>query len=547
MIVPDDITGSDILCLLFPSRFELASEKEASELLHRICYASLRDFDKPDNINTIRLTEDELKVVLHNRWCETSNLEVKARCNDVMSRHEKDKREKKIIASETYLIAFKRHADIEFLIRSITVRDFKAINTDEFLKDVLTTIHEYFDHPFWILEIIGALRKSYTIEDLKDLSKYIESEKNKSKENKDHRSEREYVKGQYLLEAISKHEYHKEMALSFENEAEETLNNKEENTFYLNLVGVFQEAYNEIFEIKKEEPILYTRLKDKLRKEKNNFMQMLSLGGVKNRITVPDDFKRNVDASIATIEINSLLDTLRLMIDTPFISKEEVEAYESSVKSASITQLMFGHSQLDGKGNTVGSTEPNEALRTEAHVYFRLRRFYIIQRYLYFHRWSKIKSEESEIYFLLEKSKPEFVNKDNIIIWAKGIHAGLNGDFITASFVLTPILENALLNMAEIKDGDITTLEKKRQLSPTLGSILPRLDTLFEDEVYFEISSFLQGEIDVNFRNNLLHGLFTHFEIERYAPYLWWLSIKIYFQSEMKTQKVNKSLVTHKL
>lgn len=96
IVIPDDITGSDILCLLFPSRSESASEKEAAELLHRVCFVSLRDLNKPDNINNIRLTEDELKVVLLNKWCESSNLEVKARCNDVMSRYDKDKREKNV-------------------------------------------------------------------------------------------------------------------------------------------------------------------------------------------------------------------------------------------------------------------------------------------------------------------------------------------------------------------------------------------------------------------------------------------------------------------
>ena len=161
-------------------------------------------------------------------------------------------------------------------------------------------------------------------------------------------------------------------------------------------------------------------------------------------------------------------------------------------------------------------------------MYSRQKRLYLIQEYLYLHKWSKIKTEEDFLYYYLRENKPEFVDEDNIIFWEKGIHAGLDGDFITASFILTPQVEHALYKIAQIKDGNITSLEKKRQLSPTLGAIIPILEDVFDEEVHFEISSFLQGEIDVNFRNKLLHGLFKHFEIEKYGPYLWWLSLKIY-------------------
>ena len=108
----------------------------------------------------------------------------------------------------------------------------------------------------------------------------------------------------------------------------------------------------------------------------------------------------------------------------------------------------------------------------------------------------------------------------------------MDGDFVTASFILTPQVEHALYKIAQIKDGNITSLEKKRQLSPTLGTIIPILEDVFDEEVHFEISSFLQGEIDVNFRNKLLHGLFKHFEVEKYGPYLWWLSLKLFFNDK---------------
>jgi len=92
-----------------------------------------------------------------------------------------------------------------------------------------------------------------------------------------------------------------------------------------------------------------------------------------------------------------------------------------------------------------------------------------------------------------------------------------------------PQLEHTLHNIAEIKNGNITTLERKRQESPSLGAIFPMLQNIIKEEALFEIESFLQSGIDVNFRNNLLHGLLTPFEIEKYGVYLWWICLRIYF------------------
>ncbi|OJV35356.1 MAG: DUF4209 domain-containing protein [Bacteroidia bacterium 43-41] len=530
MIIPEDLADNELLCYLYARTFNDSFERDTAKLLHRICYASLTDLDKPESIKMINLSNEDHETILNNHWDKSANMEVKARCNDVLSRFEKDKRNSKIIASESYLVAFQKHEDIEFLIRSITIRDFKSINTDAFLEEVMSAIYESFDHPFWIQKVVKSLKRSFPVEKLKDLSDYIESEKNQSKDNNRYGEEREYLQSQRLLNTITEYEFHKEMALSFEKEADTTVNNKKENTYYPNLVEDYQDAYNEIFQIKKQEPEIFERIKKKLLQEKSVFMEMLSCCGFKSKIEVPEDFIKSVDENISSTNISNFIQTINLMLSIPFVNMKEVNGYESATKRASITQSMFSHTQLDANGNKVGHASPQEGLRIEAHVYFRQKRLYIISRYIHLHQCAKIKSSEDFVYYFLSEKKPIYIEEDNLIFWTKGINAGLSGDFITASYVLMPQLEHALHNIAEIKNGNITTLEKKRQLSPTLGSILPKLKDVFKEEVYFEINSFLQGETDVNFRNNLLHGLFTPFEVEKYGRYLWWICIKIYFE-----------------
>lgn len=527
--IPNDLHNSELLCFLHPNRFQTEDEKLAIGLLHKICMANLTDFHDSNQIKDLILTAEEREIVLLHDWNISENIEVRSRCNDVLCRFEKDKRSIKEIASNNYLTAYKTFGEIEFLIRSITVRNIKIINTEDFLIEVVSVINEKFDSPFWIQKVIDSLKKSYSKEDLKKLCDYVKSKQKKSRDRGHYNEEREYIKAQYSLNVVSKQEFHKYMALSFENEADITSNNKQPHTFYPNLVDVYQNAYNEIYQIKIQEPKIFERLKEKLLQEKRIFMEMLSFCGIKYKIEIPEDFVNSVEASLSTIIIHSFFDTIKLMLSVPFISTNEINAYESAVRKASPVSSMLGRNQLDTNGNIIGIADHQKSLRTEAHIYFRQKRLYAIQTYLNLHQWSNIKSEEELIYYFLNDKKPIYIEDENLIFWAKGITMGLNKDFISASHILMPQLEHTLHNIAEIKNGNITTLERKRQESPSLGAIFPMLQNVIKEEALFEIESFLQSGIDVNFRNNLLHGLLTPFEIEKYGVYLWWICLRIYF------------------
>lgn len=531
IIVPKDLHGSKLLCFLHPNRFETEDKKQAVELLHKICMTNLTDFHKSNQIKDLILTEEERKLVLFHEWNNSENAEVKSRCSDVLCRFEKDKRFIKVIISNNYLVAYQLFGEIEFLIRSITVRDIKILNTDDFLKDILSAINDKFSHPFWIQRVVDSIKKSYPVEKLEKLCNYIECQKN-SLIDGNYSEKREYIKAQYSLKVISKQMFHKEMALCFENEADATVNNKEPNTFYPNLVDIYQNAYNEIFQIKNQAPEEFERIKGKLLQEKSDFMDMLSLCGIKTQIELSDDFIKSVEKSVSKITIGNFIDTINLMLSIPFMTSEEVSSYEAAVRKASPVSSMFGHNQLDKKGNVVGVAESEKSLKTEAHIYFRQKRLYAIWTYINLHQWSNIKSEEDFIYFYLQKEKPVYIEEENLIFWTKGIAAGLNKDFISASHILMPYLEHALHNIAEITKGNITTLEKKRQEAPSLGVIFPMLQGVIDEEILYEIESFLQNGIDVNFRNNLSHGLLTHFEIEKYGIYLWWICLKLYFEGK---------------
>jgi hypothetical protein len=532
--IPGNLHDSTLLCFLHPNRFESEEEKQAANLLHKICATNLSDFRESNRIEELILTEKERDIILVNEWNKSENKEVKARCNDLLCRYEIDKRKIKTETSNTYLSAYKEFGEVEFLIRAITIRDIKVINTDEFFQEILSLIHNKVIYPFWFNKLIDSLIKSYSIEKIKVLRNYIEEQRIKSISEKDFDKEREYIKALHTLKVFTKEELHKHNALSFENEADNITNNKKPDTFYPNLPDIYQNAYNEIFKIKKKEPLIFERIKEKLLKEKMVFMNMLSSFGVKIKFEVPESFVKDVEESIKHILISNFEDTIHIMLTIPFVSREEVNRYESLARKASpLFSSMFGSNHLDAKGNTIGAADPQTSLRTEAHVYNRQKRLYVIWTYVNLHHWSNISANEDFIFYYLKSQKPKFIEEDNLMLWARGITAGLNKDFITASHILMPQLEHTLHNIAEIKNGNITTLEKKRQESPTLGAILPKLKDVIKGEILFEIESFLQSGIDVNFRNNLSHGLFTPFEIDKYGIYLWWICLKLYFDKDI--------------
>lgn len=524
-----NLCHNEMLSAIDMNNIKSKEEEKAMLLLHRICDAHIFKQAIRNRIDNIELNDEDRELIVKYGWNQSENIEVRARCNEVLSRDATDKRSFKIAASESYLEAFKQYDKIGFIYRSISIRDFRAINTEVFLTDIISVITNGFNYPFWIKEIIELLKRSYPIEKLKPLSSYLESEKIKFKNTNKFREEREYIEAQFAIKTISGNQYHKELGLSHESEADMEVKNKKPNTIYPNIEGKYQKAYNEIYIIREKETPILERIKRKLLEEKKILMEATQKYGIKSKQSIPSSFKESIDNFIDSIEITTFENTIALMLSIPFAGGEEIKSYKNIVRKASFAASAFGHSKLDERGLTVGSEDPEISLHTEAHNYFRFKRMYAIDSYIRCHINNKVVTDGEELYNMLEELKPEFIEKSNLIFWTKGFLAGLNDDFITAAYILTPQLERALHNIAEIAKGNLATLEKKRQLSPTLGPILSNLKGVFDEEILFEIDSFLQGEIDINFRNNLLHGLLNPFEVLTHGVYLWWLCLKIYF------------------
>ncbi|WP_123873016.1 DUF4209 domain-containing protein, partial [Chryseobacterium contaminans] len=115
---------------------------------------------------------------------------------------------------------------------------------------------------------------------------------------------------------------------------------------------------------------------------------------------------------------------------------------------------------------------------------------------------------------------------------------GFQNNFILASHLLIPQIENSLKSIIESNNRNTILLSEDIQNDNTLGGILSTkengkmLDGICEKNLLLELNSFLIDGNSVNFRNKISHGLISPLEINYYGIYLWWLSLKMIVQAE---------------
>lgn len=116
-------------------------------------------------------------------------------------------------------------------------------------------------------------------------------------------------------------------------------------------------------------------------------------------------------------------------------------------------------------------------------------------------------------------------------IFIRGLHAGFHGDFVVATHLLTPQVENSLRYVLESQGVDVSNLlSDGTQPVKVLGAILGMAETrqIFGEALAFELRGCLIEKTGFDFRNRVAHG-FVH-EGECYSSAgvtVWWLVLRI--------------------
>lgn len=135
---------------------------------------------------------------------------------------------------------------------------------------------------------------------------------------------------------------------------------------------------------------------------------------------------------------------------------------------------------------------------------------------------------EADLRGLLAQSP--FVPEGRDALYAKGLWAGLQGDFTTATHLLIPQIEHSVRLALSERTGALTSnlksdgAQDEHDLNTTLRT--EAINTLFGEDIAFDLRALLIERFGSNLRNRFAHGLMHQSEFMAYdGVYLWWVCL----------------------
>lgn len=535
--IPSDIFENDLNFWLEQQTLLCQQEdKAAFVFLERISHAQMFERDRGECfpfIEEIKITAEEEKIIHKNDLINSENIEIKAYCLDLLRKKAKDKRGISAHASDAYLQLAVRTQSPWFLIRAITVRSIKAIKSAEFVYSISDNLK--WVHPNWYKQIAEEMKKTYSSDELQSVIAFI-SQRITQVDDLSHRdNERACLDALKELGSITDDDWHYRKALSFESELDYSNETKGENTILALAPQIAQDAFKEISFVWKKYNEVYNRIKDKLIKEQKFFAEMLGVIGVKETISVPQKVMENIDKCVHRMNLDNPIDLLAELASWPMVPAESYDRYcKQSAKASPMLSLAFGRSMLGDEGQNLGSADPKEALRIEAHRYFRNYSKCAVIKILHAY-WQKGNEldEESLIKRLLSEKSSQFIEPDRKYIWVSGFVSAIKDDFLAAVHLLTPQIERYLVKAAEHYCGSLKSYERTDHqdeggLMKALTCLKPHLEECMYEELYF----YLLNGADTNLRSNIAHGLWPANRVVEEGPYLFWLALKMCYREK---------------
>lgn len=118
-----------------------------------------------------------------------------------------------------------------------------------------------------------------------------------------------------------------------------------------------------------------------------------------------------------------------------------------------------------------------------------------------------------EVDFLNIAKQSSIVPPNRDVLFSKGLNAGYNHDYVIALHLLAPQIENMVrfhLKNAGVKTSTLDSrgIETENGLSTLVD--LPEMESIFGDDLTFELKALFCDPLGANIRNELAHGLISH-------------------------------------
>lgn len=321
------------------------------------------------------------------------------------------------------------------------------------------------------------------------------------------------------------------IALSFEHEAKDSIASGRGHSVAAHHLQSAIEAYRRIPGTQAEQERLHQLMLQYQEKSVSEF-------GHSSREL---DITRFVEEAYEKIKNKNFIDALLLLANIqPLPDYDHLEQQvENMVKEAPLMYL-FTTNILNPKGKIIGHRPPMmlsspeeiaEAKKAEAQ-HWALMEQNIIAAVIEPTRQFLMLEHNPNIEDILQVvTFNPFVPVGRELIFAKGLLAGLQGDYLSALHFLIPQIENSLrdlLNRINIITSSINSegIQEEFDLNRLLE--MPQLKQIFDNDVIFALQGVLVSRFGGNFRNKLAHGLLDTQDFYSYqSVYAWWLILHI--------------------
>lgn len=513
------------------SLIELNNRYPDSKLINAIktlCEIPLEEFNKNNYSDEILDDSSELE--------KCQNKEVLARWNEYLFK--KGRNDKQIHlrkAVSLYLDIFQLTSNNKYLIHALQI----VKMTKGIFKDKLPEIYKQgknvildLDLPFVQKEILIELISILPEKAKLDFEEFFYDRINVHSSEHDYSGVVFLVESLKTLKVLDNTEYKIMLAENYEKEGDFQLEGKQSNTFYPNILIKYQNGLRELKGIKC--PIaLRKRLEKKVIAEQKERLKMHSAiaRSFNNESKLTDKIINEFgDSCLKHLGINDFFTGYNNLLSFPIYLFENTKQFPKYKFLYPI--FLPTHHRFDSKGKVVGETTCENNYRIQNRNIFRECTINFLKKTKWIMDEDKIINRDMVYNLLFDKCKSNFIPEDRKWLFAKGINAGFSNDFITASHILIPQIENSLKYIVK-KNGLLSAkLYDDIQQDNMLGGLLESLIKVNGHDLFFELKDFLIENSDVNFRNELCHGLLAPFQISHYGIYVWWICLKMIYDKE---------------
>lgn len=488
---------------------------------------------KLENYHEIEFTEDEkLRINYIDIYTLTNNSELIARLSDFKQLNNIDRYESSILAYKSYHKIYTESRIIKYYIRAIeVVKSRKGIFDNKNLTpDVISNTEQVIldvDNPHDLKRILEIHKSIDSLKKVQEKYKtYINNKLNFYLKSNSFTDAIEYVECLKTIECLTNKESRIQKARIYELDGDLQVQNKEINVCYIDLPETYLKALHEL------QPLpdcreTKNRIGLKYLREANEIIRMMSQ--IKrarfNNVDLGKIYKH-----ISKLLITDLNSVIEQLLSLPFFNNNYLT--KNIKKEKTSTWNLFARKEvLTAKGTVQGRSEGDKIIEENLRMLYRTQLIIYIMlirdRLTTFHKVSF-----EEILYMIENQKSHFIPPGREYLFAKGIYYGFINDYISASHILVPQIENSLKEIALSNNVVISKLENNLQHDNTLGGVLEKMKEFIDLELLSELDDFLVSNSGDNFRNNLSHGLLDPLEIQFKGCYSWWLSIKMVFLTE---------------